>query len=348
MEVSDSSTREGSSNNAGSSNTAGSPESMGSFESVGMVAFPLGRLGVLVPVNDRQTAALGLAMYTASKPWVVRAQNAAYWLVRSLGTPVLPGRRVRWTPPMEHREWRALVRTWESLLGTFEHVAVYHRRQASRSGLTLIATRRSDAPVVFKLRDAADSSLQTEQIALEHVGASAPTTFSVPLPLGLGTHGAWQWSAQSAVFTRPHRPCLHAPGELFQEITACLASAAGALPGDAAPDGVEAVLQHGDVTPWNLRVDHCARRWLFDWDVVAPAPVDSDRAFFHANAAALVGGMVDRDIAVSVPGAVWEHLIELVERRSLDNTSDDVLLERLQHALSAARAVALGEPGLQS
>jgi len=297
-----------------------------------MVAFPPGRLGVLLPVDDRATAALGVAMYTASKPWVVNDQRAAYWAVRLLGTSALPGRRQTWSPPPDATEWAELVHIWEQRFGAIDNLAVYRRRQASRYGVTMIATSASSAPVVIKLRHMHDSSLHLEQQVLELLYRRAPTTFSAPRPFGHGTVGSWQWSAQSAVFTRPHHPCLHAPGALFDEIDERLAT----MPGAATSPGH--ALQHGDLTPWNLRIDHRGTTWLFDWEGVAPLPPYADRAFFHATAAALVGATVDQDLVASVPVSTWDHWIKIVGRRDWDNAQDRILLHDLRQALSTARA----------
>jgi hypothetical protein len=287
-----------------------------------MKAFPTGRRGVLLPCDDRRTAALGICLYTASKSWVIALQVAAYWVVRLLGARVLPGRAEPWAPPCPPDEWEALVAAWQAVLGPIDGMALYQRRQHDRSGLTLLVTRSGSPVAVIKLRDLADG-LEREQSALAAVQAARPSTFRAPRPLGHGSSGRWQWSAQESVFRQPHRPVLVADAILFDEVSAALTDVVGPLEGEGRP-------AHRDLTPWNLRSDSRGSVWLYDWEDAGPAPYDADRAYFSASAAALggTGGASD------LPTEAIDYCVRLIDSRSVTNRADAVLAARMKAALA--------------
>jgi hypothetical protein len=284
-------------------------------------AFPPGRRGVLLPYGDRRTAALGICLYTASKPWVVALQSAAYWYVRALGVRCLPGRSPAWAPPCDREEWSDLVQQWTRALGPIDGFAGYQRRQHDRPGLTLVATRSGAPLAVVKLREDR-AGLDREQRALTAVGTSPWRTFRAPAALGLGHVGNWFWSAQQAVFTRPHRPVINPDPRLFEEVRAALSGIAETTSTDEAP-------AHRDLTPWNLRRDSRGNVWLFDWEDVGTAPTGSDRAYFLAAAAALGGDPLPDD----VPGAAVAYCRSVIAARTLTTRSDAVLAAGMLAAL---------------
>ena len=63
--------------------------------------FPPGRRGVLLPTNSPRAAAVGLAMYTASRPLVVKAQRASHHLTSHLGVRWIPTKSILWSPPWD-------------------------------------------------------------------------------------------------------------------------------------------------------------------------------------------------------------------------------------------------------
>lgn len=320
---------------------------LGSAAPKRMKAFPVGRRGVLLPLDDRRTAALGICLYTASKPFVVALQGAAHRLVRVAGSRGLPGRTELWHPPGSPVAWRSLVATWQDALGPFDGLALYRRRQQARTGLTLLLTREGKALAVVKLREHGGCALEVEQAALEVAARFQPRSFRTPRPLGTGVVDQFSWSAQEAVFSAPHKPVLRAGHELFEELSACLRgfaferSSDAARPEDSTPGLVTA---HNDLTPWNLRRDRSGRVWLFDWEDVGPAPQDSDRAYFFATARSLGGAPMPADL----PAQAVEHSRSLVNERNSSNPEDaDLqrsLLDALDEADSARRAV--DPPGL--
>lgn len=287
-----------------------------------MKAFPPGHRGVLVPMGDRRTAAAGICLYTASKPWVVLGQRAARFVIRRAGGHVLPGRVQWWSPPCSYEEWVHITRQWRDAVGAFDGLACYQRRQHTRAGLTLLLTAAGRPKAVVKLRDDGDG-LAREQQALQAIQGSAPRSFHAPRALGLGVvGGAWHWSAQTAVFTRPHRPILDAPAQLFEEVSGSLGYLAS-----SAPDQCPA---HNDLTPWNLRQDSRGEVWLFDWEDCGSATQGSDRTYFAACARALGGPPMPADL----PVAAIDHWRAVLTSRSVDNAADAALGRRLLRALA--------------
>ena len=130
---------------------------------VPMKRFPPGRQGVLLPPDDRGTAALGICLYTASKRWVVALQKAAHLLVKVAGAGALPGRTELWAPPCSADDWRFLVAAWQDVLGPFDGLTCSRRRQHARGGLTLLLTRQGEALALVKLRTEGDGGLDVEQ-----------------------------------------------------------------------------------------------------------------------------------------------------------------------------------------
>lgn len=288
-----------------------------------MKTFPFRGHGVLLPRQHKQAAALGICLYTACKPWVVSLQTAAHLLVRRTGTWFLPGSSVPFALPGTVEEVGELVDQWERLLGRIDAVALYRRRQASRTGLTMVAVRGGAPLAVIKLRDEG-AGLIREQDALAAVAAAGVTTFRAPPPLGHGSAGRWHWSAQGNVFTAPHRPVLSAPVELFDEVRCALGTLV------AFDDGLEP--SHRDLTPWNLRRDTDGQVWLFDWEDWGPSPRGGDRTYFSISSRAVGGPTVPSDL----PPEAVSYYRAIVEERHRNRTPGVTLPDRLLTALDEA------------
>lgn len=251
-------------------------------------------------------------MFTVSRPRPLLLQRVAFHLVRRLGTRVLLDAKTTWYPPYTAQEWGELNDQWLSSLGRFGAMALYQRRQLNRDGLTLMLTRDSKPLAVVKVRES-PSGLDAEQAALAAIDAYRPQSFRAPRPLGSGNVGMLYWSAQDAVFTRPHQPVFDAPTGVYADIAAALA---GVFPVDAAR-----VPAHNDLTPWNLRRDSAGRVWLFDWEDCGSALPDSDRAYFCASSNALAGRPMPDDLSADV----LEHWRRVVADREADNPADAAL-----------------------
>ena len=288
-----------------------------------MKSFPRPGAGVLLPVTDRRAAALGVTMYTASKPRVIAAQRIACTVIGLAGTRVLPGRRQLVELPCSPEEWTEMTRQWAALVGPVASFAVYRRREASRTGLTMIGVDARGRPLgVFKVRPTG-GPLVAEQRALAAVHDAAPATFRAPRDLGSGSHGAWHWSIQETVFTRPHAPVFVPPPGIFDEIR----EIAGGLvePGPGVP-------AHGDVAPWNLRRDHRGQVWLYDWENVGRFPPEADRTYLAVSARVLHGTPLPSDLPDEAVG-YWRHV--WLDRQRWEADGDplpDQMLEALDEA----------------
>ncbi len=236
----------------------------------------------MLPRKHRETALLGLTMYTASRPVVIRAQQVAFAVVRALGPAVLPARRTE----LAIGEWDALVSSWNAELGQVSSVAMYQRKDP-RAGLTMLVGRDGAAPVLVKCRR--DSAgISTEQRMLAEMSSRAVAGLNTPLPAGEGvTADGLAWAAQEFVFRRPHRPQFELDPsqltELGEAVSECLTTLGRVPPRE------DWVPVHGDLTPWNLRRDHEDRIWLIDWEDVGFAPQDADSGYLSLSAAALRG-----------------------------------------------------------
>lgn len=303
-----------------------------------MRAFPPGRRGVLIPLSDRSTAAAGICLYTASKPWVVGLQNGAFWLTRAFGARVWPGRAERWRPPCDDEQWAALVAQWERRLGPLTGFAAYRRRQAARTGITLLVTCDGRGVAVIKIRNE-ETGVELEQRVLRSLHHARPKSFRVPRALGSGGVGDLHWAAQECVFVRPHHAVLEAPQGLFAEVSALLRPVVDTgLNADAASDPDGLVPAHGDLTPWNLRRDHKGSIWLFDWEDVALAPSDADRTYFAATSFALK----ERPMPADLSAAVVAHWRSVLVDRVAGGTEDEerTVLRALEAADQARLATA--------
>lgn len=283
---------------------------------------------MLLPLDNRAAAAAGVTMYTVSKPAVQAAQRLAFALVARLGARALPGRLTRWQPGLSEDVWAELVRQWRHACGPVEGIAIYQRRQAARDGLTAVLTRARTPVGVVKVR-AELSTLAREQDALALVGAARPQTFAVPAPLGVGEVDGIAWSAQSCVFTRPHRPVMDLPDGLTDELAAALAGLDADLPAGWLPG-------HRDLSPWNLRRDHRGQVWLFDWEDCGPTPRDGDQAYFWGTAQFIAHRALPRGLD---PEALrWA--LELIQHRTAGHPDSRSGAAAAVAALQAALAAA--------
>ena len=289
-----------------------------------MKEFPPDRRGVLLPMSDRRTAAHGVSMYTVTRPTAFTVQRLAHAWTRALGAARLPGSPVAWSPGWPAEVWAEACRQWQDAVGPYDNFAVYQRRQSERDGLTMVLVREGRATAVVKVR-ADGESLAREQDALSRVSTYRTTTFGVPAPLGLGQVGTHlRWSAQEAVFQRPHTPELDPPRPLFEEIASSLGDLLGSAPG--------LVPAHNDLTPWNMRRDSSGRTWIFDWEDCGLAPEDADRAYYCASVRAVRNRRMPADLS---PRAVL-HVREQVSRRVTTNEPDERLKQDQIAALSSS------------
>lgn len=287
------------------------------------VWFPPGADVVLLPRDDRNCATLGLTLYTASGNAVLAAQWVAWLWLRTLGPRLLPGR----DEVIDIPETTEISSQLGYGAAGLDSVASFRRRDP-RSGLTYVATSPSN-PVLIKIRDAG-GSLALEQDLLSAVHQLRPRTFDAPRPIAIGQLSDGRcWSAQEMVFTAPHRACRRLPHDFEDELAAVLATQPQLKSHDH-PDWLPA---HGDLSPWNLRIDHRGKLWLYDWEDAGAAPAGADRAYFEAA----LGVLGRRGMRPVSPGgaAYWA---EKVRQRLADNhpAENRIVLDRLTAAAKSA------------
>ena len=244
---------------------------------------PLGG-SLLLPTDGRETAAAAVALEASRYPRALRARDAATrWILRA-GTGTLPGRRVRWAPPLPRDEWEALLAGVREAVGLFTSVAVWERRIDEPRGFALRVGGRAGEAAFVKVRPEPAPGLARERDLLRLADVESPRAFHLPALLGHGGGGAWSWIALSVV------PPLHGPPghPRIAVVTADVGHLLRDLPRPAAtPAHWEPM--HGDLTPWNLRQGADGRLWLYDWERAGYGPPGADAVLYHATAAALHG-----------------------------------------------------------
>lgn len=214
----------------------------------------------------------------------------------------------------------------ERSFGRIKAIAAYRRRDTVRSGHTLIAELERGSPLLIKIRDN-PTALKLEQAVLQSVLDAGPRTFRVPRPLAWGRlRDGMTWSAQEIVFDAPHRPCLSPLPEFGRDLARVMFRVAAAVEIDDPAPTHDSGLAHGDLTPWNLRVDRHGERWLFDWEDICWAPVGADLAYF----AATLGVVRPRRAMSSISVQSADFWSARVSRRLVDGhpTDENVLILR--------------------
>lgn len=244
--------------------------------------FPPGWHHIMVPQSSTEAALAAMAIYTGSKRRSLLFQRLASSLVSVFGPKALPGKVVRWQPPLEEAVWDGLLAEWTRELQAFDALAVYLRRQTSREGFSVLLIDGSDAVAFVKLQPGSSDDLSGEYRAQEQIHASQPRSFRVPAPRFVGELGGWAYLAMDPLPARIHTPAMDAPLDLV------LRDIQRGIELDARPATVPPhwVPMHGDLTPWNLRKSG-DDRYLLDWERVGWGPPGADEALFRVAIAAL-------------------------------------------------------------
>lgn len=290
------------------------------------VRFPPRWRNVLIPVRPRSAAAVGLSLYTASRPAAVLAQLGVWTAVRLAGTRVLPGPREQWAPAIDPDEFAELRRAWEELAGgRSDGLAVYERLQPDRAALTLMVCAGARSLLVRVRTD--PSELDLERRLSAAANRDGPLSFRVPRLAGSGVVGQWHWVAYAAMGRRPHRPVRTCPDELPAQVSTLVESVI------ERPAGVPAHWRgaHADLTPWNLRRGGRST-WLIDWEDAGWAPPGADALYYRSIVAALKppsGPLVLREQEQEAA----DYWAAIIERRPIAATEEQLrsrLLELLR------------------
>jgi hypothetical protein len=244
--------------------------------------FPPGIGHVLVPTSSTREALAGLSLYTPSRRRGLAAHAAAEWMVRRFGTAWLPGRATD-VPPITRAEgWDEIEELLRHELGVFNAVAVHTRRLPHRPGAALLLLRDGN-PVAF-VKIGPDPSIEHEHhilLLLDRTGE--PLGFEAPVPLGLYSVGQNRVAMMTVACHGRHRPLKRPPlTGVFNDVQRALRHLP--RPPDVPPHWVP---MHGDLSPWNLRVDSTGRTVLFDWEEAGFGPPGADRVYYAVSSAAV-------------------------------------------------------------
>lgn len=297
---------------------------------VDFVRFPPGWRNVLVPVGPASATALGMTLYTASKPATVAAQYGLWAAVRATGGHFrLPGRPQRWAPPIPAEVFWSLWREWRAVAGREpDGIAVYERLQQSRQSLTLLVCAGARSMLVRVRSDPA--TLRRERAISEAAEAMSLRTLRVPRLVGTGDVAGWHWVGYEVMSLRPHRPQYRLGTAGFQEISALVESVV-ARPA-AVPTGWRGA--HGDLAPWNLRRGS-GHTWLIDWEDAGWAPPGADELYLRAVVAAIRPGPVRPLRLAADQQEAGRHWAQIVEARATA-PSEQRLARRLRTLLGDA------------
>lgn len=273
--------------------------------------FPPRRRNIGLPVQSSGAAAATLLLWAPCRPLAIAVQRVAYTLIQRSGVGVLPGRRARWEPPWNHVEWAEVEDSFRSLVGQFDAVGVYERRQSNRSGFALLLVTGA-RPVAFvrvarHLSDNQASKLEHEFATLTLIANQQPESFVAPHPIALGQVGEWEYLIMSPLADTMHAPAVRVADEMIvEEIQERL----GKLPRPVEiPEHWKPM--HGDLTPWNLRAIRDERPRLVDWEDAGWGPPGADLALLRATRTAVLGTALQP----AEPEAV-QYWIDRVEERS--------------------------------
>ena len=288
-------------------------------------SFPPGQDYFRVPLSSKRAALAGLSLYPSCKPRALVGQHAAWIAVTLFGPKALVGPASPWRPSIDDDAWAELSALWRTHLGSFDSMAAYERRQASRPGLALLLLR-GGTPVAFvKLRTAGRESLCDEATAHDAVWKAQPHSFVVPEPLECGTVRGWDYFATAPLPPRIHHPPTRPPLDaILQEIESALSDLC--RPPDT-PDHWRPM--HGDFAPWNLRRMGRSTLVLIDWERAGFGPPCADRVHYVATEAALRGA------DASVPGALeairfWQWKVASRPDSDMDHAFTRALLKCLR------------------
>jgi hypothetical protein len=244
--------------------------------------FPPWRGHVLVPVSSTREACAGLFLYTPTRRRGLMLRRAAEWMVRVLGPGALPGRCSELRLPDLVDGWGEIERMLRRDIGPFDAMAVHTRRLPHRPGAAVLLLA-GGSPVAF-LKVGSDESIENEHRVLSGLERSGkPLSFEAPGVLGFYSVAGLRVSVMTVILWGRHYPMTQPP------LGAVVADVQRALQPLPLPQGIPRhwTPMHGDLSPWNLRVDAGGRMVLFDWEEAGFGPPGADEVYYSAASAAL-------------------------------------------------------------
>jgi hypothetical protein len=260
---------------------------------------------VFVPTSSTRAALAGLSLYTPSRLRGLILQSAAEWTVRRLGPGLLPGRTADAVPMSQVEGCDQIEELLHRQVGAFDAMAVHTRRLPHRPGAAMLLLLDGD-PVAF-VKVGPDSSIEHENRVLLQLDRSGrPLAFEAPAPLGIYAIGETRVAVMTVLLFGPHRPMARPPlVAVVDDVQWALRDLTrpADLPGHWVP-------MHGDLSPWNLRIESRGRVVLFDWEEAGFGPPRADEVYYAAASAAL--GLPRPSIAGPVNEAVrfWQARLD--------------------------------------
>jgi len=201
--------------------------------------------------------------------------------------------------------WDRIEELLRRELGPFDAFAVHTRRRPHRPGAAVLLLL-DGSPAAF-VKVGLDSSIEHEHRVLTHLaGPGKPMAFEAPQPLGFFTVGEIRVAAMTVLPHHRHQPMVRPP------LTTIIDDVQHALQQLPRPKDVPShwVPMHGDLSPWNLRMDSTGHVILFDWEEAAFAPPRADEVYYAVTSAWL--GFGRRTVAGPVTEAVsfWQARLE--------------------------------------
>jgi hypothetical protein len=172
---------------------------------------------------------------------------------------------------------------WRQEFGRWDSIALYRRPQTTRSGCALVLIREGKSLGFVRVTTSATRARHEFDVMLG-VHSASPETFRIARPLAWGSEGAWGWLATESVPSYPLAAVRNSRDRdpVVREIGAILESSLP-RPDDVPPHWVGS---HGDLSPWNLRLQRRRVVRVIDWEDAAFAPPGSDAVYAAATAAA--------------------------------------------------------------
>jgi len=159
----------------------------------------------------------------------------------------------------------------KALAKKVEYVTIYIGNDTARSKFTLLVKLGDGSEVVAKVgkTDGAKAAIEQEYAALEKLQTSVLKE-QTPKPMGAGTCGGWNWSAQSVLARGPSPTVLQQEHFEFLERLKSIG------------------MSHGDFAPWNCAIVK-GRLVVWDWEEAGDYVEGKDQDWFVTQARKLLG-----------------------------------------------------------
>ncbi|KNY05445.1 phosphotransferase [Microbacterium sp. GCS4] len=221
---------------------------------------------------------------------------------------MVPGERARWTPPLPEEVWSGLLEEWTSHVGRVDSVAVYHRPQTGRVGLSALLLREGRGVGFVRVSNDV-ARVNHEARVVRALNRARPETFRVAELVAAEDVNGLGWMLSESV---PNYPLGAVRRSRTREAVAAeisdVLSDALDRPADVPPHWTVA---HGDLSPWNLRRRISGAVQVIDWEDAAYAPPGVDALYGALTAHVSLG----TPLPVSAPAEAHAWVDDLLSGR---------------------------------